>query len=223
MQQNRASLFLLPLLTAGCALYGVSGLAATPYAIAAANLTMPADDPPTTSDGVTAIHMGSSQFTVTGIGEGTVTIGCQYSGPLTQAKIPQQCGIVGPGQVPVQQGETTISGTVYFVPYGEGPVPGLAQLHSVRRPSSRLMAAAVALAGALILGFGFQRRTRRALLLAVLATCTLVGAAGITGCTAGNSNTMTPGTYLYTISAVFTETGSNAIQTASTAVTLTVQ
>jgi hypothetical protein len=122
MQRNRVALWFLSLLTASCAPCDVSAEAATPVAISATNLTMQADDPPTTSGGVTAIHMGSSQFTITGIGEGTLTIGCQYSGPVNQAKIPQQCGIAGPGQMPVQAGQTTLSGTVYFVPYGEAGV-----------------------------------------------------------------------------------------------------
>jgi len=216
--------FFLLFLTASCGLCGVSAMAATPFAITATNLTMPADDPPTTSGGVTDIHMGSSQFTVTGVpGEGTLTIGCQYSGPVTQARMPKQCGIVGSGHLPVQAGEATLNGTVYFVPYGEGPVPSLAQLRSVPRPSSRLPATALALAGALMLGFGFRRRARSALFLTVLAAFTLAGAVGISACGGGNSNTMTPGTYPYTISAGFTETGSSAIQTATTTITLTVQ
>ena len=223
MQRNRVGLFFLLLLTAGCALCGASGLAAAPFGITAANLTMPADDPPTTSDGGTAIHMGSSQFTVAGVTEGTLTIGCQYSGPVTEAKIPKQCGIVGSGQVQVQAGETTLNKTVYFVPYGEGPVPSLAQLRSVPRPSSRLPATALALAGALMLGFGFRRRARRTLFVVALAACTLAGATGISACGGGNGNTMTPGTYPYTIAASFTETGSSAIQTATTTITLTVQ
>ena len=223
MQRNRVALFSVSLLTASCVLCGVSALAATPFAITAANLNMPADNPPTTSSGVTAIHLGSSKFTATGVGKGTLTIGCQYSGPVTQARIPQQCGIVGPGRVQVQAGQTTFSGTVYFVPYGHGPIPSLGQLRSVPSPSSRLPATVLALAATLKLGFGFRRRARRALSLAVLAVCTLVGAAGITAWGAGNSNTMTPGAYHYTISAEFTETGSNAIQTAITTITLTVK
>jgi hypothetical protein len=223
MQRNRVALFSVSLLTASCVLCGVSALAATPFAITAANLNMPADNPPTTSSGVTAIHLGSSKFTATGVGKGTLTIGCQYSGPVTQARIPQQCGIVGPGRVQVQAGQTTFSGTVYFVPYGHGPIPSLGRLRSVPSPSSRLPATVLALPGALMLGFGFRRRARRGLSLAVLAVCTLVGAAGITAWGAGNSNTMTPGAYHYTISAEFTETGSNAIQTAITTITLTVK
>lgn len=223
MRRNRAVLFFLSLLTSSCVLCSVSALAATPFDITAANLTMSADVPPTTSGGTTSIQMGSSQFTVTGVVGGTLTIGCRYSGSVTQARIPQQCGIVGPGQVPVQAGETTLSGTVYFVPYGQGPVPSLAQLPSVPRPSNRPPATPLAVAGALIFGFGFLRRARRTLLLAALAACSLAGAAGMSSCGGGNSNTMTPGTYPYTISAAFTETGSNAIQTASTTITLTVQ
>jgi len=224
VQRNRVAFLLLLLLTASCGLCGVSALAATPFAVTATNLTMPADDPSTTSGGVTTIHMGSSQFTVVGVpSEGTLTIGCQYSGPVTEAKIPQQCGIVGSGQVQVQAGETTLNETVYFVPYGEGPVPSLAQLRSVPRTSSRLPATALALAGALMLGFGFRHRARRTLFVVALAACTLAGATGISACGGGNGNTMTPGTYPYTISASFTETGSSAIQTATTTITLTVQ
>jgi len=216
-------LFSVSLLTASYVLSGVSALAAAPFAITAANLTMPADDLPTTSGGVTATHLGSSKFTATGVGEGTLTIRCLYSGPVTQARIPQQCGIVGPGRVPVQAGQTTVSGTVYFVPYGQGPIPSLGQLRNVPLPSSSLPGTALSLAAALMLGFGFRRRVRRVLSLAVLAVCTLVGAAGVTAWSAENRNTMTPGAYHYTISAEFTESGSNAIQTATTTITLMVK
>lgn len=222
MQRNRVALLFLGFLVAVCAPCVAFGQAAAPFAVTAANLTMPAYDPPTVSGGVTATHLGSSSFTVTGIEAGTLTIACQYSGPATQAKIPQQCGIVGPGQLPVQPGETTASGVVYFVPYGEGPVPGLAQLQNPPRPSGRLPLTAIALSGALMLGFGFRRRARRGLLLALLTACSLLAAAGLTGCAADNENAMTPGTYSYTISAGFTATGSNAVETATTTITLTV-
>jgi hypothetical protein len=230
MQRNRGILLLLPLLVAGLALCSVPGLAATPFAITAANLTMPAYDPATTSGGATEIHMGSSPFTVTGIREGSVTISCQYSGPATQAKIPQMCGIVGPGQVQVQSGETTFSGVVYFVPYGEGTVPGLVQLHSEPRPAKGLPISTIALAGVLMLGLGFRRRARY--LPAVIAACAWVGIVGITGCGTGTSNTMipgsktmTPGSYPYTLSANFVAAGSSGMQpeTATTTITLTVQ
>lgn len=223
MNRNRVTSF-LTLLAATCALRTVPARAATPYAITAANLTMPANDQPTTSGGGTSFQLGSSQFTVTGVpAEGTLTIGCQYVGPITSAKIPQQCGIVGPGQIPVQAGETTVTGTVYFVPYDEGTIPSLAQLRRLPRPANHLPATALALAGTLMLGFGFRRRHRRALFLSVFAVATLVAATGITACGGTATTGMTPGKYPYTLSAGFTETGSTAMQTASTTVTLTVQ
>ena len=224
VQRNRVAYFFRLIVVAGCALCGVSALAATPYAITGANPAMPANDPTTTSGGVTSIHLGSSQFTVTGIpAEGTLTISCEYAGTVTEARIPQQCGAVYPGQVPVSAGETTVNGTVYFVPYGEGPIPSLAQLRSEQQPLRRLPVSAVALAGALMLGFGFRRRARGALFVAVLAVCTLAGAAGISACGGGSSKTMTPGTYTYTVTSGFAETGGSMSQTATTTITLTVK
>jgi hypothetical protein len=209
-------------LIAGCALCGVSALAATPFAITATNVTMPTAGPTTNSSGDTSIPLGVSQITVTGIpAAGTLTIGCQYSGPATQAKIPKQCGIVGPGQLQVQASETTISGTVYFVPYSQGYVPGLAELPDAPGPSGHLPTSGMALAGGLMLGFGLRRRARRWLAFTVFAVFALAGALGISAC--GGSSAMTPEAYPYTISAGFTETGSGAIQTAATTVLVTVQ
>jgi hypothetical protein len=222
MYRNRVAF--LTLLSATWALPAVPALAATPYAITATNLTMPANDPPTTSGGVTSFHLGSSQFTVMGVPTaGTLTINCQYAGPVTSAKIPQECAILFPGEISVQPGEPTITGTVYFVPYGQGPIPSLAQLRSLPRPANHLPATTLALAGALMLGFGFRRRTRRALFLSVFAIGTLVAATAIAACGGTITTGMTPGTYPYTISAAFTGTDTNTIQTASTTVTLTVQ
>jgi hypothetical protein len=200
MQGNRFFSFIKLLLTAGCALSGVSALAATPFAITAANVTMPTAGPTTNSSGVTSTPLGSSQFTVTGIpGAGTLIIGCQYSGPVTTAKIPQECGPAGDPGIPVEAGETTLNGIVYFAPYGL-ITPSLGKLHSAPSPAGGLPAAGMALAGALMLGFGFRRWARRWLVLGVFAVCGLAGAAGISGCGA-NNNAMTPGTYAYTISA----------------------
>jgi len=224
MLQDRLFFFCRFILTASCVFGCVSALADAPFAITAANVTMPSYDPPTTSNGVTSIPLGTSEFTVTGIpGAGTLTIGCQYSGPETAAKIPQECGPVGSPGRPVESGTQTVSGDVEFVPYGEGPIPSLGQLRRAPSPAGRLPVAGMALAGALMLGFGFRRRGRRWPLLAVFAVCALAGAAGMSVCGSGNSNAMTPGTYPYTISAGFTETASSATQTASTTITLTVQ
>jgi hypothetical protein len=165
-------------------------MTATPFAITAANVTMPVSG------------YGYSQFTVAGIpGAGTVMISCQYTGPVTEAKIPQNCGPVGAPGIPVQAGETTFNGTILFVPYGQVPPPGLGKLRGAPLPPGHLPAAGLALAGALMLGFGLRRRARRWLTLLLFAVGALAGAAGISGCTLGN--VMTPGTYQYTITAVY--------------------
>jgi hypothetical protein len=222
---QRDPLFFFPrlLLTVCCALCGGSAQAATPFAITATSLTMPSSNPPTTlSGGVTEIHLGTSQFSVTGIpGTGMLTLGCQYSGPTTEAKIPEQCGPVGAPGIPVIAGQT-LTGNIEFVPYGQGPIPGLSQRHRVPRPSGKLPVTGIVLAGALMVGFGFRRRVRWGLAVAVFAVCASAGLAGLSAC-GGNISGMTPGTYPYTISAGFVETGSSAIQSVTTTVTLTVQ
>jgi hypothetical protein len=223
MQSHRPFFFAGTLLAASCALFSFPALAATPFAITATNVTMASSGEVTTgAGGVTSIALGSSQFAVTGIpAAGTLTIGCQYSGPVTMAKTPQECGPVGAPGIPVTAGETTLNGTVYFVPYGL-TIPSLGELRGVPRPSSHLPATGVALAGALMLGFGFRRRARRWMTLAVFTAGTLVGAGAINGC-GGTGNGMTPGTYQYTITAGFNETGTAVIQTAATNINLTVQ
>jgi hypothetical protein len=70
------------------------------------------------------------------------------------------------------------------------------------RRSGHLPMAGLALAGALLLGFGMRRRASRWLTLVLLAVGTLAGPAGISAC-GGSGNGMTPGTYLYTITASF--------------------
>jgi hypothetical protein len=212
------------LLAAGCALCGAPLLAATPFAITATNVTMASSGEVTTSSsGDTSIAMGASQFTVTGLqGSGSVTISCQYSGAVTTAKIPQECGITGPGTLPVPTGETTLSGTVYFVPYGQ-VVPSLAEVGNAPRLFSPLPATGLVLAGALMLGFGLRRRAQRWLAQVVIAVGALTAAVGFSGCSLGQIS-MTPGTYQYTISATY---GADPVtpleQMASTNITLTIQ
>jgi len=191
MQCYRKLILSGSLLAVVCALSGARALAVTPFAITATDVTMPSSG------------LGSSEFTVSGIpGAGTVTIGCAYSGPATVAKIPQVCGVVGSPTIPVPPSETTFSGTILFVPFGQTPPPGLGKLHGSPLLSGHLPAACLAMAGALMLGFSFRRRARRWLAMVVFATVALVGLAGINGCVEGNI--MTPGTYQYTISAAWT-------------------
>jgi hypothetical protein len=94
----------------------------------------------------------------------------------------------------VNEGQT-VTGTVYFMPYGT-PVP-VGWHHAGRSGSS---AAVLSLAGVLLFGFGLRHRFRRnpaALLLAIFAFAILPA---ISAC-GGNGNGMTPGTYPYTITA----------------------
>jgi hypothetical protein len=56
----------------------------------------------------------------------------------------------------------------------------------------------LALAGVLLLGFGFRRSARRWLVLVLLAAAGLAGLTGISAC-AGTGNGLTPGTFPYTI------------------------
>lgn len=135
--------------------------AVIPFAVKATIVTMPSITAIKTSGGVTSVHLGSSQITVTGIpGPGTLTIGCQYSGPAIKAKIPRQCGPVGAQGSPVTAGETFTT-TVYFVPFDQGPIPSLSQLRRAPAVPLHPAVAALALAGALMLGFGFRRKTPR--------------------------------------------------------------
>jgi hypothetical protein len=169
-----------------CGLSGSYALAATPFTITAANVTMPSSG------------NGSTEYTVTGIpAAGTVEIGCLFSGTITTAKIPN-C-TYGPVElIPVTAGQT-LTGTIEFYPFGVAVPAGL---HRMPRRSGNFPAAGLALTGALMLGFGWRRRARRWLMLSVIAVGTLAGLAGISAC-GGNSRAMTPGTYQYTVTAVY--------------------
>jgi hypothetical protein len=151
------------------------------FAITATNVIMPAS-----GNGITS-------FSVTGIpATGSLIISCQYSGSDTHVKIPS-CGGGPPDSIPVTEGQT-VTGTIGFTPYGSAmPV----DRHQIRRNGSS--ATVLALAGALLFGFGFRRRIERnylALLLAVFAFAILPA---ISAC--GGGRGMTPGTYPYTITA----------------------
>jgi len=156
--------------------------AAPAFAITAANVTMP-------NSGA-----GTSQWTVTGIPlTGTLYVSCLYAGTATMARIPT-CATPGPVQAPksVTAGQT-VTGTIYFYPYGTPMPVGL-------RREGHAPAAGLALAGGLLLGFGLRRRAQRWFALTVLALGALVGLAGMTAC-GGSFNGMTPGTYQYTLTA----------------------
>jgi hypothetical protein len=185
------------------ALFGLRAIAATSdFAITAANVNMPASG------------NGSSEYTVTAIPmTGSLTVTCQYSGAATVARIPN-CTYGPIEALPVTAGQT-VTGTIDFLPYGSAVPLGLhRQAHAP--------GAGLALAGALLLGFGFRRRARGWFALVVLAVGTLAGVAGITACAGGSMVSMTPGTYQYTISAGNVPGGSNLLSGMSTSTTINV-
>jgi len=84
-------------------------------------------------------------------------------------------------------------------------------------PASHKLATGLALAGALLFGIGFRRSVQRWLVLTFLAVGALAGLVGISACGA-NDNVVTPGTYVYTVSAVDMTTSA----TVSTSINVTV-
>lgn len=203
MQIRRISVF-LQLVTASClAFAGANALAANQFAISATNVTMPGSG------------LGSTKYTVAEIPmTGTLNVSCQYAGSAMDAKVPT-C-TYGPAHAPTQvDAGQTLTGTIYFYPYGSA-IP--AEQH---RPGSA-PEAGLALAGALMLGFGLRRNSRRWLALLLLTAGCLAGMTAISACT-GAMNPGTPGTYQYTLTAANESSGVAPLgQAVSTTVTVTV-
>lgn len=202
MRNRSHSLLLCALGAAGLAMTGSQALAAGTFTVSASNVTMPHSGAVTSSYTVTAVPL-----------TGTLVLNCVYSGPTTTAKIPI-CNH-GPAQSkPVTSGDT-VTGEITFYPWGV-PVPA-----NHRREPARTAALGLALAGGLLMGFGLRRRARRWIAPALLAGAALAGAAALSGCSSANS--MTPGTYTYTVSAV-NNAGGPAVLTimAKTTITATV-
>jgi hypothetical protein len=193
------------LLAVSFELSGASAQTSTPFTITATNVTMP-----TTGNGV-------SQFTITGVpGDGTINMSCQYSGTEIVFKIPV-CPMTPPALIPVTTGQT-LTGSILFYQYG-APIP--ASLRSAPHRSGHLPASGLALACALMLGFGLRRRASRWLTMVLLAAGTLAGVCGISGCIARNP--MTPGTYPFTITANWESGGVTPLgQSVSTTINVTV-
>ena len=203
MQLRRLPPFSLQILLVLCfalIAFGGAGAATPQFGITAANVTMPSSG------------MGQSAYTVTGIPiTGNLGVVCQYSGPATQASLPD-CSYGPFAQWPVTAGQT-FTGAIEFYPAGVG-VP------QERREPGHAPEAGLALGGALLLGLGL-RRTRGWLSLVMLAAVSLAGLAGLCACV-GGMNGMTPGTYQYTITAGNTGTLNNLAAGASTTISVTV-
>lgn len=158
---------------------GAVARGAANFAITATSVTMP------------RTGNGQSQYTVTGIpAAGWLVINCVSAGPIDPTVTSPDCFTGLPMQLLVQPGQT-VTGTVEFLPPGTA-VPGT-------------VAAGLLLPGAILLGLGLRRRTKL-LRLAALALIGLAGTGSLTSCAGNGFNGMTPGTYQYTVSAVFSPT-----------------
>ncbi|MGO9322937.1 MAG: hypothetical protein ACLP07_00115 [Terracidiphilus sp.] len=88
---------------------------------------------------------------------------------------------------------------------------------SLPRRSHHGLPQSLALAGALLVGFGFRRRAVRWLVLALFAVGSLAGLVGINAC-GGNKSVVTPGTYVYTIMAKDMNTNASVTTTVNVTV-----
>jgi hypothetical protein len=171
--------------------FGLSALAATPdFTITAANVTMSSN----TSSG-----SGSSSFTLTSVNgyTGTVSIRCNPPTPPVGVNLPI-CNFGGPVRPPYTlTANQEVTGAIVFL--NSNPCNDC--LVSLLSRGGHGLAPGLALAGALLLGFGIRRRAPRWHMLTLLAVGALAGLAGISAC-GGNNNAVTTGTYTYTIAAV---------------------
>lgn len=156
----------------------------------------------------TASGVGSSSFTLTSVNgyTGTVRIACNLPTPQIGVTMPY-CGygtaetaavIPAPPSITLTANQV-VTGTI---PFFNSSVPSCTNVCPASlqpRPKHRL-AQGLALAGALLFGSGFRRRGARWLTLTLFAVSALAGLAGISAC-GGSNSVVTPGTYVYTISA----------------------
>ncbi|HXW92904.1 MAG TPA: hypothetical protein VEK33_20310 [Terriglobales bacterium] len=184
---------------------------ATPsFTISASNATMPTSGP------------GAIPFTLTSVNgfAGTVSVSCGPANPPTGSILPQ-CNYTG-SAIATPPYTLTANGTVTgslnlvaYIPPCSSPCP----VKLLRRPRHR-GAVNLALAVPLLLGLGFRRRARW-LRLALLVVGILAGLAGV-ACGAGNRSTLTPGTFVYTVSAMHAGTSTSPTLAVNTMVNVTV-
>jgi hypothetical protein len=197
MRIYRLAVFLGLLLTVRFVFAASPALAATPsFTITATNVTMSSSD----STGI-----GSSLFTLTSIGgyTGTLQIGCNIPTPKIGVTVPScnygAAEVVAPGPVPppiTLTANQVATGTIAFY----NPVPCSGRCGGAARLGGQGLEQSLALAGVFLLGVGSWRRPGHFLTLTLLALSGLAALAGISAC-GGNNSVVTPGTYVYTISA----------------------
>jgi hypothetical protein len=187
MQRYRLLVVLIILATFTVVFSAPPALAATPaFTITATDVTM-------SSSGSSG--SGSTTFTLTSINgyAGTVGLNCSPATLPAGVKVPI-CGGGGPALTYSLTANQVVTGIIGLI---NSCSPCLVRLPHRR---SRGLTPGLALAGALLLRFGFRRRAARWLTIALLAVGLLAGLAGISAC-GGNSSGVTPGNYAYTITA----------------------
>jgi len=209
MIERRAVLSFAALLAASFSLAGKDARAATPsFTLSAGNVTMSAAGP------------NSLTFTLTSVGgySGTIDVVCDPTNTPAGATLPL-CGQPSPiadPEVFTLAADGTVQGSLPLLttyPSCSGPCP-------VRYDHPRRgFAPGLALAGALLAGYGlgFRRRAARWLVLTLLAFGTLAGMAGISAC-GGGARTLTPGVWPYEIQAF--DSGTNQVASATVNVTV---
>lgn len=149
---------------------------------------------------------GKAAYTLTSLNgfTGQVAVTCDILDLPAGAKVPF-CG-GGPLIAYTLTANETVSGSMEFY---TNAIP--VAVSQTRRP--RLVpGAGLALAGALLFGFGLRRRARGWLMLTLLAVSAMAGFAGVSACNA-SENGLTPGTYLYAMYATDTSTSAQVSST----------
>jgi len=151
---------------------------------------------------ISASGTGSIPFTLTSVNGfvGSIAVSCGPANPPSGSFLPQ-CGYTGGGAVAAPPYSLTANGTVTgslnlvsYIPPCSNPCP----VKMPRGPSHR-RAASLALAGALVIGLGIRWKAMCRPMLTWIAFGALAVLAGMSAC--GGGNTLTPGTFAYTVTA----------------------
>jgi len=194
-------------------LFCLDGLAAKPsFTFAATDVTL---------SSASSSGSGSSSFTLTSVNgyKGTVGIACHPAAPPAGVNLPVcEFGAIAYEAFEALTPNQAATGTLAFLntaPPCTNPCPV-----NLPRHRDNGLKPGLALAGALLLGFGIRRRPARWLTLILLGVGTLTGLAGISAC-GGGKKAVTPGTYVYTLTAVDIDS-SGSIEPVSTSIKVTV-
>jgi hypothetical protein len=197
--RKRAILCLLFLYGLAC---GISGAQATPsFTLTASNTTMPLSG------------VGSIPYTLTSVNgfSGTIYIGCSPPTEPAGVTIPI-CEVGGPVIEYALNSNETLKESIGLL--ASEPVPTPVRMKLPKRRGG----IGLALAGALMLGFGLRRK-RASHFARLCFAVSLLGGLTALGACAGGQKTLTPGSYTYTLTA---NEGSSSSPLISAAVTVTV-